>query len=117
MAGRSSWSTKPALFGTLLTQARLALRLMRDPSVPVLTRAVPVLAALYLVSPIDLIPDLLLGLGQLDDLGVVALALELFLRLSPSRAKAFHESALARGDRYAPMPADGDVIDAEWRRE
>jgi uncharacterized membrane protein YkvA (DUF1232 family) len=117
MAGRTSWLTKPALLRTLFTQLRLAFRLIREPSVPVLTRAVPLLAALYLVWPIDIIPDILPGLGQLDDLGVVVFALELFLKWCPSRAKAFHESALARGQRYAPMPAGGDIIDAEWRRE
>ncbi len=117
MAGRSSWLTKPALLRTLLGQLRVALRLMREPSVPVMTRALPPIAALYLIFPLDFIPDFLPVLGQLDDLGVVVLALELFLKLCPPRAKAFHEAALARGDRYAPMPATGDVIDAEWRRE
>jgi uncharacterized membrane protein YkvA (DUF1232 family) len=117
MAGRSTGLTKTTLLRTLVMQLRVAIRLMREPSVPLLTRAVPILAALYLVSPLDFIPDVLLGIGQLDDLGVVVLALELFLRLCPRRARAFHESALARGDRYSPMPATDDVIDAEWRRE
>ena len=117
MAGRTSWLTKPALLRTLLTQVRLAFRLMREPSVPILTRGLPLLAARYLVWPLDVIPDILPGLGQLDDLGIVVFAFELFLGLCPSRAKAFHESALARGQRYAPMPSGGDIIDAEWRRE
>jgi uncharacterized membrane protein YkvA (DUF1232 family) len=117
MAGRSSWLTKPTLLATLFRQPRLAFRLMREPAVPILTRALPVLAAVYLVSPLDFIPDVLPGLGQLDDLGIVLLAVELFLRLCPPRAKAFHEAALARGRRYAPMPVADDVIDAEWRRE
>jgi uncharacterized membrane protein YkvA (DUF1232 family) len=117
MARGSSWLTKAPFLRTLLVQLRLAFRLMREPSVPVLTRALPLLAALYLVSPLDFIPDVLPGLGQLDDLGFVVLALELFLRLCPPRVKAFHEAALARGHRYAPMPATADVIDAQWRRE
>jgi uncharacterized membrane protein YkvA (DUF1232 family) len=117
MAGTSSWLTKPALLRTLLAQLRVAFRLMREPGVPVLTRALPLLAAIYLVFPLDFIPDFLPGLGQLDDLGVIVFALELFLRLCPPRAKAFHESALARGQRFSRMPATGDVIDAEWRRE
>ena len=117
MARTSSWLTKPAPLRTLLVQLRVALRLMREPGVPVLTRALPVLAAIYLVFPLDFIPDFLPGLGQLDDLGVIVFALELFLRLCPPRAKAFHESALARGQRYSPMPATGEVIDVEWRRE
>ena len=117
MAGRTFWLAKPALLRTLLAQLRLAIRLMRDPSVPLLMRALPLLALIYLVFPLDVIPDILPGLGQLDDLGILVFTLELFLRWSPPRAKAFHENALAHGQRYAPMPADGDVIDAEWRRE
>ena len=111
MAGPRSWLTKPALLRTLFVQLRLALRLIREPGVPLLTRIIPLLAALYLVFPLDFIPDIVPGLGQLDDLGVIAIALELFLRLCPPRAKAFHESALARGQRYSRMPASGDVID------
>jgi uncharacterized membrane protein YkvA (DUF1232 family) len=117
MARSRSWLTKPTLLRTLLAQLRLAFRLMREPTVPLLTRALPVLAAIYLISPVDFIPDIVPGLGQLDDLSVVVLALELFLRWCPPGARSFHESALARGQRYAPMPASGDVIDAEWRRE
>ena len=116
MGGSRSW-LKPTLLRTLLVQLRLAYRLMREPSVPLLTRALPVLAAVYLVWPLDFIPDLLPALGQLDDIGIVALALDMFLRRCPPGAKAFHEAALARGARYSPMPAAGEVIDAEWRRE
>ena len=113
MAGTRSWLKKPALLRTLLVQLRVAFRLMREPSVPLLTRLLPLLAVAYLVFPLDFIPDILPGLGQLDDLGVIALALELFLQLCPPRAKAFHETALARGQRYSPMPGSGDVIDVK----
>jgi uncharacterized membrane protein YkvA (DUF1232 family) len=113
MAGTRSWLTKPGLLRTLFAQARVATRLMREPSVPLLTRLLPLLALLYLVFPFDFIPDILPGLGQLDDLGVVALALELFLQLCPPRAKAFHEAALARRERYSPMPGSSDVIDVK----
>ncbi len=52
-------------------QLRLGWRLLRDERVSALKFALPALLALYVVSPIDLIPDFLLGLGQIDDLGVV----------------------------------------------
>src|SRR5688500_18515930 len=108
MPGGRSWLTTPTLLRTLLTQLRLALRLMREPNVPVVTRALPLFAGLYLIPPVDFIPDVVPGLGQLDDLGVVVLVLELFVRLCPRSAKAFHETALQRGHRYSPMPATGD---------
>ena len=108
---------KPGLMPTLLSQARLAVRLLREPRVPLLTRAVPLLAALYLISPLDFIPDIFPIIGQLDDFGIVVLALEVFLRLSPPGARAFHEEAVAQGRKYSPMTRPGDVIDAEWRAE
>ena len=52
-------------------QLRLGWRLLRDERVSALKFALPALLALYLVSPVDVIPDILLGPGQMDDLGVV----------------------------------------------
>ena len=83
MAARGSWLAKPGLLGGLLAQARLALRLIREPAVPLLAKAVPVLAGVYLVWPLDFLPDIFPVLGQLDDLGVVLAALEIFLRSEP----------------------------------
>ena len=42
MATRGSWLAKPGLLRGLLAQARLALRLIREPAVPLLAKAVPV---------------------------------------------------------------------------
>jgi uncharacterized membrane protein YkvA (DUF1232 family) len=89
---------------------------MRDPRVPWLTKAVPLVAALYLVAPFDFVPDIFPVLGQLDDLGIAVLALEVFLRLCPSSARAFHEAAIAERRAYSPMAPTDEIIDAEWRR-
>jgi uncharacterized membrane protein YkvA (DUF1232 family) len=49
--------------------------LLRDPRIPLWAKAaIPALAAAYVISPVDLIPDFLLGAGQLDDIGVMLLA-------------------------------------------
>jgi len=59
---------------------------------------------LYVISPLDFVPDFLPVLGQLDDLGVVLLALEGFTRLCPTEAVEFHRAAIAQGRKYDPMP-------------
>jgi len=111
----SSWLARPLTLRSLLAQSRLAIRLFREPRVPALLKALPVLSGLYVVSPIDLVPDILPGLGQLDDLGVILATLELFVRLCPTTAQAFHREAIAHRRRYVPMASTDDVIDAEWR--
>lgn len=50
-------------------------RIARDPRVSVKRKTFAVAAMIYVVSPIDLIPDFIAGIGQLDDLIVVAIAL------------------------------------------
>ncbi len=50
-------------------------RIVRDPRVSVKRKTFAAAAMIYVVSPIDLIPDFIAGIGQLDDLIVVAIAL------------------------------------------
>ena len=117
MAVRTTgWLTLPSLLRTLAAHARLTWRLLRDPAVPLLTKILPVAAVLYLISPLDFVPDILPILGQLDDAGVLLLALESFLKVCPEGAVAFHREAMASGRPFSPMPAGGVVIDAEFRR-
>jgi uncharacterized membrane protein YkvA (DUF1232 family) len=111
----SSWLSRPLSLRSLVLQARLAVRLFREPRVPTALKTVPLLAGLYLVSPVDLVPDFIPGFGQLDDLGIVLAALELFVRLCPTGAQTFHREAIARRRPYAPMASTDDVIEAEWR--
>ena len=48
-----------------------------------LVKVVPVMAGLYLVSPLDVIPDLFPLVGQMDDLTLSLIAIATFLRLCP----------------------------------
>ena len=82
-----------------------------------ITNALPLLAGLYVISPLDLIPDVIPVLGQLDDLGIILIALEAFLRLCPPAALMFHRAAIAQSRGYSPMSPTGDFIDTEWRHE
>ncbi len=58
----------------------LLLRLLRDPRVPIGSKAVALLGLSYALAPLDLLPEILLGpIGLLDDLIVVAAALSRIL--------------------------------------
>jgi uncharacterized membrane protein YkvA (DUF1232 family) len=69
----------------LPVRAKLALawRMFRDPDVPAAAKAVMPGVLVYLASPIDLIPDFIPVLGQLDDLLVLFLGLGIVLWLTP----------------------------------
>jgi uncharacterized membrane protein YkvA (DUF1232 family) len=58
-------------------------RLRRDPRVPRRAKVVVALAGLWLLSPIDLLPEFLPVIGPLDDVVVVALALRFAARQVP----------------------------------
>jgi uncharacterized membrane protein YkvA (DUF1232 family) len=62
---------------------KLLARLLRDPRVPGKTKAVVVVTAGYLVSPIDLVPDFVPRVGRLDDIVMVAFALDHILNRVP----------------------------------
>lgn len=61
-------------------------RLRRDPRVPGRAKAAVVLAGLWLLSPIDLVPESLPVIGPLDDVLVFALALRYAARQVPREA-------------------------------
>ena len=63
--------------------ARLYWRLFRDRRVPILPKALLVLTLVYVVSPLDLVPDFVPVIGEMDDVVVVLAGLWLFVRLCP----------------------------------
>jgi uncharacterized membrane protein YkvA (DUF1232 family) len=71
------------LAGFLPACVTLARRLRADPRVPWQAKAVVVLAGLWVLSPIDLLPEFLPVIGPLDDVVVVALALRYAARRVP----------------------------------
>lgn len=83
---------------SVIERFRLGWRLLRDPRVPAIPKwLIPAGALIYLVSPIDLIPDFILGLGQLDDLSVIAVAvamITLLVRWSPREIVDEHAVSL-----------------------
>ncbi len=84
-----------ALFARLRARARelkiqvhALLLAYRDPRTPWYAKALAALVVAYAVSPIDLIPDFIPVLGQLDDLLLVPLGIALAVRLIPREVLA-----------------------------
>src|SRR3954447_12216327 len=71
------------LAGVLPACATAARRLARDPRVPRRAKIAVAIAGLWVLSPIDLIPEFLPVIGPLDDVVVVALALRYAARAVP----------------------------------
>ena len=71
------------LAGILPACASTMWRLRRDPRVPFRAKAALLVAGLWVLSPIDLIPEFLPVIGPLDDVVVVALALRYAARRVP----------------------------------
>ena len=73
----------------------------RDPRVPWYAKAVAVAVAAYALSPLDLIPDFIPVLGQLDDAVIVPLGILLAVRLIPPELMAeFRAAASKTGSRF-----------------
>lgn len=70
---REAW--KCELAQVVPNLAKLTVRAARDPRVPAKSKAVAAAAVVLAVSPVDLIPDFVPVLGKVDDILLVAFAL------------------------------------------
>ncbi len=70
--------------------ARLFAGLVRDARVPLRAKLVLGATAVYLASPIDLIPDFIPVIGSLDDAVIAAFALRYVVRTTPPEIVAEH---------------------------
>ena len=92
----------------------------KDPETPALAKAIIIVAIAYATSPIDLIPDFIPVLGQLDDLIILPALIALALRLIPSgvaaRCRREAWKRLEAGDRFrtGASVAASAVFVAAW---
>lgn len=74
----------------------------RNPRTPALVKLISIVLALYLISPVDLLPDTLPILGWLDDATLLALTIPALLKLAPQAAlQDAHEAADRLLSRWA----------------
>jgi uncharacterized membrane protein YkvA (DUF1232 family) len=77
----------------------LVVRLARDPRVPWMLKGQLLLAAAYVISPFDLVPEGLLGpIGLAEDAGVLALVLFWLKGLTQVDPRVLHENWPGKGE-------------------
>jgi len=91
-------------FQDLVLRIKLILRLMGDRRVNFLLKLLPIAAAIYVISPVDLIPGAVFPvIGALDDAVVIWLGTTLFITLCPDEVVQEHTNALQK------------VVTSTWR--
>ncbi|MCA0457022.1 MAG: DUF1232 domain-containing protein [Chloroflexi bacterium] len=96
----------------IIDQIRLTWHLIRDPRVPLWAKAIPFVGLLYVISPIDILPDFMIGLGQLDDLAIVLGGMRLFASVVPEHIVEEHRAEIA-GKPLDIIQGIGHRIDSE----
>jgi uncharacterized membrane protein YkvA (DUF1232 family) len=107
------------MLSDIVGNARLAWKLFRDPRVSRATKfLIPGIAVAYLLLPIDILPDFIPVLGQLDDLAVIALAIKFFIDMSPSWLVQYYRDEMAGKPSTATdpkAPKREKTVDGEYR--
>lgn len=91
----------------------LAVRMLFDPVMPLQKKALMLAALGYVISPIDLIPDFIPVIGQMDDLVVLTKALKLLLDDADPAIQAAAEKYWA-GDK-ALLATITEIVDVADR--
>jgi uncharacterized membrane protein YkvA (DUF1232 family) len=116
------------VLGEIVRQARLVFLLLKDGRVPLWPKLIVPGIIAYIISPIDLLADPILGLGQIDDVAVLLIGLKLFVELCPADIVREHLDALSsvvtgtyrvvkeeqgqQGTSQGELPAPGDELSA-----
>ena len=94
-----------------ILRVKLILRLVGDKRINPWLKLIPIGGLLYLISPLDLIPDIALPIiGELDDAAVLWITNYFFVELCPPEIVSEHLKALSAGKLTKD---DDDIVDAD----
>lgn len=80
-------------------RVRLTWRLLWDRRVSMWPKLIPIVALAYVISPLDLLPELALGpIGAIDDVMLLMLAVDQFMRFVPGELLLEHARDLGYAD-------------------
>lgn len=116
---RSIRSLNPPQTGVIqdvVQRVKLILRLMGDSRVSFWLKLIPIASIIYLFSPVDLAPGVVLPVvGALDDAAILWAGFYLFVELCPPDVVQEHSKALTGVIPGTARDVDEDVIDGESR--
>jgi uncharacterized membrane protein YkvA (DUF1232 family) len=99
----------------LMDRMSLAWRLIVDRRVDLGYKLIPLVGLLYVISPIDFMPEAFLGpFGVFDDIGVILLALDFFIRMAPDDVVKEHLRHLRGRMAGTQTPSQDGVIEGEY---
>jgi uncharacterized membrane protein YkvA (DUF1232 family) len=101
------WKRIALIWALVRSDALLLWRALRHPQAPGWLKLGAAGVVLYLVSPIDLIPDFIPFVGVLDDVILVPLAIRFLLKHLPD----FIRADITQPAAAKPAPRSGDVVD------
>jgi len=103
----------PGFWREIWEQIRLVWLLLRDNEVPVYLKLLPLAAVIYTIFPADLIPDIFVPFGQLDDLTAILVGAKMFIEMSPQDVVNRHIRAMRMQYESANLddvePSDKEV--------
>jgi uncharacterized membrane protein YkvA (DUF1232 family) len=101
------WKRIALIWALVRSDALLLWRALRHPRAPGWLKLGAAGVVLYLVSPIDLIPDFIPFVGVLDDVALVPLAIRFLLKNLPD----FIRADITQPAAAQAAPRSGDVVD------
>lgn len=81
----------------------LFFRLLGDSRVPWFPKAILISAAIYAISPLDFIPDMIPVIGELDDLALFAAACRIFIQGCPKHVVDEHVARIDPRQTWNPF--------------
>jgi uncharacterized membrane protein YkvA (DUF1232 family) len=111
MTKRNQQAPDPDLLARFWQNLVLAVRLLFDGRVAATAKLIPALVLAYILSPIDLIPEVFLPFGVVDDLGVLVLGLQMFILSSPREVVEEYRNKRKAGDLHEPDDDQGQPED------
>ena len=111
-------SHNPDLLSRLVSDLILVIRLMFDRRVSTTAKLIPLILVLYIISPIDLIPDMFVPLGIVDDLTLFVIGLQLFIHSAPRAVVQEYRQGRKKRAKPEPKAIEHDhtvtIIDGEY---